>query len=115
MLGDELGRRAQALLCCRHRQRSRLHGFAELGGHDDADRPIYLSVTLDARSRRVVGYALVPHVDLRNSHRRRWPARDRVALVAGRMRLPHRRWQPDPTAGYFSPTQFEARHAQNVR
>jgi transposase InsO family protein len=41
--------------------------------------PIYLAVILDAWSRRVVGYALAPHMDVRGSHWRRWPARSRSA------------------------------------
>jgi transposase InsO family protein len=41
--------------------------------------PIYLAVILDAWSRRVVGYALAPHMDVRGSHLRRWPARSRSA------------------------------------
>jgi HTH-like domain len=61
--------------------------------------PIYLAVILDAWSRRVAGYALAPHMDVRGSHWRRWPARDRVTPAAGRMRPPHRPWQLDPTLG----------------
>ena len=75
--------------------------------------PICLAVILDAWSRRAVRYALAPHMDVRGSHWQRWPARSRKA-GRRRMRPPHRPWQPDPTLGYFSPTQFEARHAQNA-